>query len=62
MFQDLIPPKYRKWVYAIAALLSFGYGVWKASDGDWEQVIAALAGSLVAGLAHGNVHPPEDSQ
>lgn len=43
---DIIPAKYRKIVYALVALLSFGYSIWLASHGDWTVFV----GSLITGL------------
>jgi hypothetical protein len=54
MLTDLIPAKYRRYVYAIAALLAFAYGVWQAVDGDWRQFAISLIGSAVTALAHAN--------
>lgn len=61
MFTDLIPAKYRKYVYAIAALLALGFGIWEASHGDWKVFVASLLAALVSGLAHGNVTESGDS-
>lgn len=51
---DLIPAKYRKYVYALAALAAFAYGIYEAAGGDWRQFGIALVGSLVSALAHAN--------
>ena len=52
---DLIPAPARKYVYAIAAVLAFAYGIWQGVDGDWGQFVAGLLASVVSALAHGNV-------
>lgn len=51
---DLIPAKYRKYVYALAALLTLGFAAWQAADGNWQTFAVSLLGSLVSGLAHAN--------
>lgn len=48
---DVIPAKYRKFVYALVALLSLGYSIWQAADGNWGQVIGALLTSLTTTTA-----------
>lgn len=54
MLTDLIPAKARKYVYAIAALLAFAYGVYSACDGDWTKFGTSLVVALVNALAHAN--------
>lgn len=56
---DLIPARARKYVYAAAAVLAFGYGIWQATDGDWGQFIAGLLAAVVSALAHGNTSGTE---
>ena len=57
VFTDLIPARYRKYVYATAALAALVYGAYEAANGDWRQAIPALAGSVVSALAHANTDP-----
>lgn len=54
---DLLPPKYRKAVYALAALTVVIYGAWQASQGDWQAFLAALLAALVPTLAASNTVP-----
>jgi hypothetical protein len=51
---DLIPAKYRKVLYGILTLVAFGYGLWQASDGDWNQFAAAVITALIGALATSN--------
>lgn len=53
-FTDLIPAKYRKYVYALVALASIVLAAWTAAAGDWRVFAASLVSALVSGLAHGN--------
>lgn len=57
MFTDIIPPKWRKYVYATVALAALVFGAWQASDGNWTEAVAALLAALVNGMAHGNTNP-----
>lgn len=49
-----IPPKYRKYVYAVLALAALALGAWKASQGDWIEFATLLLGSLGFGTATAN--------
>ena len=51
---DLIPAKYRRYVYAVAACILFVYGLYLAADGDWVAFALAIIGSLVPATAHAN--------
>jgi hypothetical protein len=51
---DLIPAKYRKYLYALAFVASFVYAVYEANDQDWKATAGALVGALLAALAHSN--------
>lgn len=55
-FLTLIPPQYRKWVYALIGLASFAVGIWKASDGDWMEFLWSLIVSTGAATAGKNVN------
>jgi len=61
---DLIPAKYRKYVYALAAAAAVVYGVYEASNHDWKETAIAVVGLVVSGLAHANVGttPTTDDQ
>jgi hypothetical protein len=52
---DVLPPKARKYVYAVLALAAVVLGVWQASDGDWLLFAANLLGALGFGTAASNV-------
>jgi hypothetical protein len=55
---DLIPPRYRKYVYAVAALVVIVWGAWQASGGDWGTFAGALAAAIFPGLlAASNTEP-----
>lgn len=54
---DILPEKYRKYVYAVAALAVFVLGVWQAADGDWVKAIGLAIGSLVPATAASNTAP-----
>ena len=51
---DLIPAKYRKYLYALAFLASFVYAVYEANGQDWKATVGALIGAVLAALAHSN--------
>lgn len=57
---DLIPAKYRKYLYALVSLAAVVYGVYEASNGDWKQFAVALVGLAASALAHANTdqQPP----
>lgn len=54
---DLIPAKYRKYLYAAVSLAAFVYGIYEAADGDWKQFAIALVGAAASALAHANTDP-----
>lgn len=56
---EVIPAKWRAYLYAAVALLALGWGAWQAAGGDWKVAVGALITTLVAGLAHANVKPDE---
>lgn len=60
MITDLIPAKYRKLVYGLAALGSLAFSVYQASEGDWGEFTEGLIAGLVNVLAHQNVNTSED--
>jgi len=60
LFTDLIPAKVRLWIYATAALLLFGYGLWQATEGDWLQFAVAIVTALGSSMAGGNVNTDKE--
>lgn len=60
MLTDLIPAKYRKAVYALAALAGLVGAAYKAAHGDWTAFGENLGGSLIFALAHQNTAPASD--
>lgn len=54
---NLLTPKVRAVLYALAFLASLGYGAWLASDGDWKKAIASFIGALLAATAASNASP-----
>ena len=51
---DVLPPKARKYVYAIIALAALVWGAWQASNGDIAQFVGGLIVSLVNATAASN--------
>ena len=51
---DLIPAKYRKYLYALAFLASFVYAAYEANGQDWKRTGGALVTAVIAALAHSN--------
>lgn len=58
-FLTMIPPKWRRWVYALIGLGSFAIGVWQASDGHWVEFFYTLIVSAGSATAGRNVTVPE---
>lgn len=56
LLADRLPAQVRLWVYIVAALLLFGYGLWQAAQGDWLQFAVSVVTALVSGMAGGNVN------
>lgn len=56
---DLIPARYRKYLYALAFVASIVYAAYEANGQDWRKTVGALIGAALAALAHGNVTPAE---
>ena len=54
-FMTAIPPRYRLWIYFVASLTAMILGVWRASDGHWDQFAGLLASALVSAMAQANV-------
>ena len=53
---DVIPAKARKYVYAVIALASLVWGVYEASDGDWQKFVGGLIVALTSSMAASNTH------
>jgi hypothetical protein len=51
---DIIPTRYRRYVYAGVALVAIVYGAWQASGGDWGQFIGGLVVSITTATAASN--------
>ena len=54
LLTDLIPPAYRRYLYAPTAAALFAYSLWQASAGDVKSFLVALGSALVATLATAN--------
>ena len=57
---DVIPPKQRKYVYALVALASLLLGAWQASEGNFEVFVGTLVTTLVTAMAASNTSTPSD--
>lgn len=55
LLTDVIPPQYRKMVYAIVTLAAFLFGAWQAAEGNTEVFIASVLAGLTTGMAGSNV-------
>lgn len=51
---DILPPKARRALYAIAFVAALVFGLWQASEGDWAEFVGSLLASLVPLLAASN--------
>ncbi len=51
---DVIPARYRKYVYALVALAALIWGAWEASQGDWQVFAGGLIAALVSATAASN--------
>ena len=54
LLTDLIPPAYRRYLYALTAAALFVYSLWQVSSGDVKSFLVALGSALVATLATAN--------
>lgn len=52
---NIVPGRYRKYVYAVLALLALGVSAWQAAGGDWLTFIVLLLGSLGFSTAASNI-------
>jgi len=51
---DIIPTRYRKYLYALAFVASIVFAAYQANGQDWKATVGALIGALLAALAHAN--------
>ena len=56
---DVIPARYRRYVYAVVTLAALIWGAWEASQGDWQVFVGTLIGALVTATAASNTPSPE---
>lgn len=56
MLRDLLPPKARQWLYAVAGLFAVAAPF---IPGTWPQAVTAVLSAAGFGLAAGNVARPE---
>lgn len=56
---DVLSPKLRKILYALAFLGLLVFSAFQAAAGDWTQFVGSLLTSLVPLLAASNVPEPE---
>lgn len=57
---DLMPAKYRKYLYAVLSAAVAVYGIWQAVEGDWTQFTVSLVTTLTGVLATANTNVPEN--
>lgn len=57
---DVIPARFRKYVYAALTLAALVWGVWQASNGDWKQFVGGLIVALTSATAASNTTPAGD--
>lgn len=60
MLTDILPARWRKYVYAVVALAALVWGVWQASGGDWQLFVGGLITALVTATAASNTPSPEE--
>ncbi len=56
---DVIPARYRRYVYAAVTLAALVWGAWEASQGDWQVFVGSLISALVTATAASNTPAPE---
>lgn len=54
---DVIPARFRKYVYAALTLAALVWGVLEASNGDWKQFVGGLIVALTSATAASNTAP-----
>jgi hypothetical protein len=59
---DLVPPKFRRYMYGLLALISLVWGAYNAAGGDWRATALAVLTALTTAMAHANtsVEVPAD--
>lgn len=57
---NVIPSRYRQYVYAILTLVALVWGVYEASAGDWKSFVGGLIVALTTATAASNT-PAETS-
>lgn len=56
---DIVPPRHRKRVYALLALSALVLAAYKASEGDYLEMVTYIVTSLVGTTAASNTSEPE---
>ena len=56
---DVLPPQWRRALYAIVFVAALIFGLWQAAQGDWVEFVGALLASAVNLLAASNTPAPE---
>ena len=51
---NVIPSRYRKYVYAVITLAAIVWGVYEASAGDWKTFVGGLIVALTTATAASN--------
>ena len=59
---QMIPVKARKVVYAVLTAVLAVYGIWQATEGNWEQFIVSTITSLSTGMATANTNVKVESE
>lgn len=59
---DLIPAKYRQYLYAVLSATVAVYGIWQAVEGDWTQFTVSLITALTGVLATANTNVSVESE
>lgn len=57
---DVLPPKVRRYVYAVVTLAALVWSAWQFSGGDWQEFVGGLIAALVTATAASNTTPQED--
>lgn len=59
LLEDYASPKARRLIHSILTLAIALVTLWLAVQGDWEQFVIALAGTVYAAANRANTAPPE---
>lgn len=57
---DIIPARFRKYVYAALFLAALVYSAWEASGGNWKTFVGGLIVALTSATAASNT-PDENA-